>query len=167
MTMKNNNPAAIQEAFQKEFAETNKWTRAWVEERVCGAVRFATKLKPRDPKKLKLVKSIPAACSVRYEWLESVIAAAGATFPENLHIPKNYYGELYDFVVDWLDSVDSTLDRRIIIMRACLLSMNEIGARIGISRQRGSRRHARAIDKLVWYLNHSEKYKKQPAQGGK
>ena len=165
MAMKNNNPRAIQEAFQKEYAETNKWTRAWAEESVCNAVRFAATLSPRDPKKLKLVKSIPAACSVRYEWLEFVIAAAGATFPENLHIPKNYYGELYDFIVDWLDSVDSTLDRRIIIMRACLLSMNEIGARIGISRQRGSRRHARAIDKLVWYLNHSEKYKKHPAQG--
>ena len=60
MAMKNNNPRAIQEAFQKEYAETNKWTRAWAEESVCNAVRFAATLSPRDPKKLKLVKSIPA-----------------------------------------------------------------------------------------------------------
>ena len=158
--MKNNNQTAIHAAYNREYTERDKWTRVWAEEYICDMVRFAATLSPHDPKKAKLIKSIPAACSVKYDWLDSIIADAGAAFPKQLHIPTNCYDKLYDFIVGWLDSADSTLDRQIIIMRACMLPMNEIGARLGISRQRTSRRYASAVQKLVWHLNHSKDYQR-------
>jgi hypothetical protein len=162
MTLKGNKPIVREAVMMKEYADKTQWTRARVEERVCDVIRFAAKLSPRDPNKLKLIKSLPASCSVRSEWLESVIAELDTDFRPQLRVPQNLYGELYDFITDWLDSVDSNLDRKIIIMHACLMSFNQIGVKIGISRQRGSRRFAKSLDALVWYLNHSEKYKIKP-----
>jgi hypothetical protein len=99
MALKNNNPIIRKATIMKEYADKTQWTRSRAEERVCDVIRFAAKLSPQGPKKLKLLQSLPAACSVRYEWLESVIAELDTNFRPQMRIPQNLYAELYFMIL--------------------------------------------------------------------
>ncbi len=132
-----------------------KYTRAHVEEVLTNAVRFAIKLAPNDSRKNKILnQQWSDDCSVRWEWFLSVVVLAEIKFKPTMYIPLDYYNELYLVLTKWLDSVDSVIDRKLLILHACDVSMSRIGKIIGMNRQTASRRHTRALDALVWKLNH-------------
>ena len=152
--MKNNNPIIIHERFMTELADKTKWTRPRAEVQINSAIIFALRMDKNDKIWQQMLASWPTDCSVRYEWFKSVV--------ENIELKPNLgseygdYDNLYNVLVHWLDSVDSVLDRKILILHSCDLSMNKIGTILGKLRQTVSRRHTNAIDALVWKLNHSE-----------
>ena len=154
MGTKNNNRSVVLAIQDKEMDTTNKYTRGNVEYEITLAIKFAVRLKPNDQKKKKMLSRWPENCSVHYKWVESVISKAKVNFKPKVYIPENYYDKLFNILVNWLDLVDSVLDRKLIILAACDISMNRIGNMLGILRQTASRRHTRALDTVVWKLNH-------------
>ena len=154
LCMKNNNPRVIHERFDKELNDDTKWTRANVEYQICSAILFAVRMNKNDKTWQQMLASWPADCSVRYEWFKSVVA--NIELKPNLGSEYGDYDNLYNVLVHWLDSVDSVLDRKILILHSCDLSMNKIGKMTGLLRQTVSRRHTKALDALVWKLNHTE-----------
>ncbi len=154
LCMKDNNPRVIRERFDKELYDDTKWTRANVECHICTAILFAVRMNKNDKTWQQMLASWPADCSVRYEWFKSVVA--DIELKPNLGSEYGNYDNLYNVLVHWLDSVDSVTDRKILILHSCNLSMNKIGAMLGMLRQTVSRRHTNAIDALVWKLNHTE-----------
>lgn len=150
--MKNNNPKIIQERFFAELDDNTKWTRARVEEKIGLATIIALRMNKTDKIWQDKLASWPADCSVRYEWFESVIA--DIKLKPNMDTLDKSFDTLYTVLVHWLDSVDSVTDRKLLILHACDISMNKIGAKLGLLRQTASRRHTKALEMLVWHLNH-------------
>jgi len=150
--MKNNNPMIIHERMMAELDDNTKWTRPRAEMQINSVIIFALRMNKNDKTWQKMLASWPADCSVRYEWFESVFA--NIELKPNLGSPDDAYDNLYNILVHWLDSVDSVIDRKILLLHSCGLSMNKIGKMTGLLRQTASRRYTNAIDKLVWKLNH-------------
>lgn len=117
LCMKNNNPRVIHDRFMTEFADKTKWTRARVEVKINSAIIFALRMNKNNTTWQQMLASWPADCSVRYEWFESVIA--NIELKPNLGSEYGDYDNLYNVLVHWLDSVDSVLDRKILILRSC------------------------------------------------
>lgn len=134
--------------------DAGKYTRARVEEVLTNAIRFAIKLVPNDSRKNKMIQQWPDDCSVRWEWFLSVVALAEIKLKPTVYIPSDYYDDLYLVLTKWLDSADSVIDRELLVLHACDVSMSRIGKITGMNRQTTSRRHTRALDALVWKLNH-------------
>lgn len=142
----------IHERMMAELDDNTKWTRPRAEMQINSAIIFALRMNKNDKTWQKMLASWSADCSVRYEWFESVVA--NIKLKPNLGSPDDAHDNLYNVLVRWLDSVDSVIDRKILILRSCALSTNKIGRMTGLLRQTASRRYTNAIDALVWKLNH-------------
>jgi hypothetical protein len=159
--LKNNNPKVIRKNWEREYREVPDWTRSKVQQEIFDVMMFVLKSGVDSPEVQMMTTGWPDNCSVRWEWVKSVIKQLKPKTSYSL--PGNTADVMQFSLVftKWLDKVDSTTDRKILILAGAEMSMEKIGNLIGMHRQTVSRRHTKALDMLAWDLNRPKNIKRR------
>jgi hypothetical protein len=162
MATENRQSRTVQKAIKvKELADTKKWTRARVALEFQNAATLVLHMNGDDAASRILQQNWSMFYSVPLWWIVSTLGHFNPKQPPITTDPDKVAKKIEFVLGVWLDLVDSIKDRKIILLSAIGLSHRLIGVFYHIRRQTVSRRHSKALDMLVYRLNH-EKYIDNP-----
>lgn len=124
------------------------WTAETVEEWFCIATQVERVLPKVGPRMAQVRIDYPV------DWLSRLWDELEEDKPEPKFQPTNEQISMWEQVVlRWIPMIDSIKDRKILWWRACGMSWNRIGKKLGLERHTIANRHARALEDLAKALN--------------
>lgn len=124
------------------------WTAEIVEEWICIATQVERVLPKVGPRMAQARIDYPV------DWLSRLWDELEEDKPEPKFQPTNEQISIWEEVVlRWIPTIDSIKDRKILWWRACGMSWNRIGKKLGLERHTIANRHTRALEDLAKALN--------------
>lgn len=125
-----------------------EWTSALVEEWIAIAVLVERVLPSVGPRMARPHIDYPV------DWLSRLWDEIDEEKPEPKFHPTNAQVSMWEEVsLRWIPIIDSVKDRKILWWRACGMSWNRIGKKLGLERHTIANRHERALEDLTKTLN--------------
>jgi hypothetical protein len=129
-----------------------EWTPALAEEWIGIAVLVERVLPGMGPRMARAHIDYPV------DWLSRLWDEMDDEKSEPRFQPTNEQVSMWEEVaLRWIPLVDSVKDRKILWWRACGISWNRIGKKLGLERHTIANRHGRALEDLAKTLNRNRR----------